>query len=253
MTQQSSGKAVNGLPSLYDEAADADTPDKSLSILSAVTGKEVARPAGHHKKPALRRVVSLFSLLIVGILGFTYWQNNGSEFEAKRTTSVSPSPTNLNVQRAKLAITLPAVARPEATAKATVHNDVAVIETVKGKPVLVPPGNASQQSDLKTLKAANTLPAQRRASNVATPPALSSTPASPMKEKNAVKKIAEQNGNSQVSKIRTPQALPAKPQPNQRNTVSVARADPDEKLLEGMLRLMRRDAPKDATHGRSAK
>lgn len=251
MTHQSNDKAPNGLPSLYDEVVDADTPDKSLSILSAVTGKEVAKPSGHNKKAALRRVAPLFILLIVGMLGFTYWQNSGGEFEAKLATSDSQPPVN-KMARPALAVNLPTAASTQAPPQATVHSDAAIIETIREKPTMASLGNSSLPSDLKTTETTNTPVRESPAAKVGAPPSLAIARTLPIEEKTA-KRITEENNNSKVAKTTTPQALPAGPQPRQRTNVSVAQTDPDEKLLEGMLRLMKREPPKDTTHMRSAR
>ncbi len=251
MTHQSNDKAPDGLPSLYDEVVDADTPDKSLSILSAVTGKEVAKPSGHNKKAALRRVAPLFILLIVGMLGFTYWQNSGGEFEAKLATSDSQLPVN-KVARPALAVNLPTAASAQAPPQATVHSDAAIIETIREKPTMASLGNSSLPSDLKTTETTNTPVRESPAAKVGAPPSLAIARTLPIEEKTA-KRITEENNNSKVAKTTTPQALPAGPQPRQRTNVSVAQTDPDEKLLEGMLRLMKREPPKDTTHMRSAR
>lgn len=250
MTHQSNDKAPNGLPSLYDEVVDADTPDKSLSILSAVTGKEVAKPSGHNKT-TLRRVAPLFILLIVGMLGFTYWQNSGGEFEAKLATSDSQLPVN-KVARPALAVNLPTAASTQAPPQATVHSDAAIIETIREKPTMASLGNSSLPSDLKTTETTNTPVIESPAAKADAPPSLAIARTLPI-EKKAAKRITEKNNNSKVAKTTTPQALPAGPQPRQRTNVSVAQTDPDEKLLEGMLRLMKREPPKDTTHMRSAR
>ena len=255
MTHQSNDKAPNGLPSLYDEVVDADTPDKSLSILSAVTGKEVAKPLGHNKTTP-RRVAPLFILLIVGMLGFTYWQNSGGEFEAKLATSDSQPPVN-KMARPALAVNLPTAASTQAPPQATVHSDAAIIETIREKPTMASLGNSSLPSDLKTTETTNTPVRESPAAKVGAPPSLAIARTAiartlPIEEKTA-KRITEENNNSKVAKTTTPQALPAGPQPRQRTNVSVAQTDPDEKLLEGMLRLMKREPPKDTTHMRSAR
>jgi hypothetical protein len=148
------------------------------------------------------------------MLGFAYWQHDGSGFEAMLAAPTSSPLANANAQQPTSAAPLPMVASgQQAIPGAVGQADAAVIELVMV--------------------------------DAFAPLALA--PALPIKEKIAVKKVAEKNETSKVPMTTIPQAPTVKPVLTKQNKVSVAQAatDPDEMLLEGMLRLMKRDTTKD--------
>ena len=268
--QKNSGAADNGPPSLFGEVPAEDTPGKTISILSAVTGKEVPKSSGR-KKALLHGLTPLLLLLTTGVLGFTFWQYSGSSLESKFATPVSTSLPTTVAKPSTPPVPLSTVASMQPTSKPANHADVAVIETLKPTPALAsvdqPPPS------LKKPESGNSRNSTARAAKAVARPRLASARVSPAKGKVAVKKVAEtprnakaaekiskpqvaeKTSNPKFAKTAITQASSAKPEPSAQKKVSGARAasDPDEKLLEGMLRLMKRDNTKDTTNMSSAK
>ena len=266
--QKNSGAADNGPPSLFGEVPAEDTPGKTISILSAVTGKEVPKSSGR-KKALLHGLTPLLLLLTTGVLGFTFWQYSGSSLESKFATPVGTSLPTTVAKPSTPPVPLSTVASLQPMLKNPA--DVAVIETLKPTPALAsvdqPPPS------LKKTDSGNSRNSTARATKAVARPRLASARVSPAKGKVAVKKametprnakvaektskpkVAAKTSNPKFAKTAITQASSAKPEPSAQKKVSVARAasDPDEKLLEGMLRLMKRDNTKDTTNMSSAK
>lgn len=263
MSYQSNGIVSSGLPSLYDEGATTDATDKSLSILSAVTGKEVVKSVGPHKSAMPVRTAFFYLLFISTMLGFAYWQYNHTEIGAWVARLSAPNSTEQKPQPKQL------VAKP-----AVVHSpapqtkiDTALIEKVSEK-TAVAQAHLPASPDSSTPHTPNT---STRASTIQTPvrpqPLLRSV--SPPVQKTEAKKMAKNSTVSLAAKgstvsAQTAQALPSsklKPSPqatqaaeaSQRATFTSAHTDPDEKLLEGMLRLMKRERHKEAAQVRAVK
>lgn len=268
MSYQSNGIVSNGLPSLYDEVPDTQTTDKSLSILSAVTGKEVTRPAGQqHSSSVPPRTVFLYTLFIATMLGFTYWQYNRHENSWGFATAVTPNPVANKAPQPTTA-TLPVTAgNPAPQAKM----DTALIETVKEKSATSSPFELLQADSKSTvvtkepliagqvekpgkptLTASSTVIAKKPVKNEI---ATKDSPAKTVNKSISPGRVAhtEKTGRSAQLKQPAPTNKAAAPaRPVQRTTVTSAQ-DPDEKLLEGMLRLMKRDHSADAAQGRTAR
>ena len=239
MAQRSNGSASDGPPSLFGEATPAGSSDKTISILSAVTGKEVAKSSTRRKAPRMRTFALFFGLLITGMLGLSYWQYKGDALLA-----AAPRPT-LTAVKTQLPAVTPSTAAthaPQTVREAAKPADTAVIEMVKSGPAgpVGPSAELKKPEPFKALLAANH-PVKAKAH-----PRVVLTPT---KNKVAVKTHRE------VAKTARPETTSPKSQAAQQKSVSVARAsgDPDEKLLEGMLRLMKRDNTNNKTNMSSAK
>lgn len=252
MTHHSNGAADSGPPSLFGELATADTPGKSISILSAVTGKEVPRTTTWEKKLPVTASMLFLLLLITGVLGFNFWQDSENAFAPKLAASQSKppiaAPTRVPVGPSPILSGSPA---PTKTTKTT---DVAVVESVKPVPALAyiaPPRQPEQKKKLASTKPTNSTAHPpnsqvKRATTIAS---------APIKKNSAQQNTAQTNKASSSIKTASARVSDAKEAPSKPKKVSVANAgsDPDEKLLEGMLRLMKRENAKDATNMSSAK
>jgi hypothetical protein len=247
MTQQSNGSASDGPPSLFGEAAAAGSSDKTISILSAVTGKELAKSSARRKAPPMRTFALFLGLLITGVLGLGYWQYGGNALLA-----MSTHPALSNVKTQPLAVTQSAVVaqHPKIVPKAVTPADTAVIEMVKNEPA-APVGPSAELNKPEPFKA---LLAEDHIVKAKAHPRIASTPTPPAKDKIAGKKVAVKTSR-ELAKVPPPEATPPKSEAAKQKSMSVARTsgDPDEKLLEGMLRLMKRDNTKDKTNMSSAK
>ncbi len=244
MTRQSNGSASDGPPSLFGEVAAVGSSDKTISILSAVTGKEVSKSSVRRKPSPMGAFVLFFGLLITGMLGLRYWQSGG---DTRIATSTHAPLTN--VKTPVLAVTGPATTPhvPQTVAKTATPADIAVIEVVKSGPV-ASPAELKKPDPFKALLAADH-PVKAQAH-----PHVALTPTPSTKDKLAVKKVTVKS-NREVAKASPAETTLSNSAVSKQKSVSVAHAsgDPDEKLLEGMLRLMKRDNAKDKTNMSSAK
>jgi hypothetical protein len=247
MTYQRSDATPGDLPSLFDKASTDETADKTISILSAATGRDGVMPVVR-KKNAPRRFMPLWILLTTGVAGGTYWHFNHANFdpspEAPPFLSQRTPPALHTVPGTKLH----ASAVPQAHLVSLGRTDTAVVEIVKDSPAKPAPLTLA----LKETRAEKAPPVSRQASSTRTlPPTTKSVP----HHKN--KSIASQDGahsadNVSVAFIK--KAAPAKPQVNDQQSVVVRSAtDTDVKLLEGILRLMKRDDTQDTPAMRAAK
>lgn len=265
MSYQSNGSVSTGFPSLYEEGTGNGAADKSLSILSAVTGKEIPKPVSQHKTAMPRRTTFLYLLFISTMLGFTYWQYANTILNARVATANTPATVSKTPHSAVAATTL---AVPDTRASQT-KIDAAIIEKVSEKSTV-----AAAQSPLPT----SDTPASGKASPQPTPAeikkpapskdllATSSAIKKTTVEKNVKKSAVAKTEKRSVSPMPSAQtAQPiraAKPttartaraaKPEQRTNLVSAQTDPDEKLLEGMLRLMKRERTQDAALVRPVK
>lgn len=265
MSYQSNGSVSTGFPSLYDEGTGTDAADKSLSILSAVTGKEVPKSVSQHKGAMPRRTVFLYLLFISTMLGFTYWQYNNTILGAWVATVITPA-TVTKTPQANVAATTPAVL---STRVPQAKTDAAIIEKVSEKP----PVNIAQNPLPSPATSLSRKAQPSPTSGAITKPGASKdllATASPNK-KTEVKKTSknptvaktEKRSASPTQSAETKQpiradkqttaATPRATKPAQRTTVASAQPDPDEKLLEGMLRLMKRERTNEAARVRPVK
>ncbi len=244
MTQQSNGSASDGLPSLFGEVAAAGSSDKTISILSAVTGKEVSKSSARRKASPMGTFVLFLGLLITAMLGLHYWQSG----EDTRMATSTHAPFT-SVKTPALAVTRPATTThvPQTVVKTPTPADTAVIEMVKSGPV-PPSAELKKPEPFKALLAADH-PVKSQAH-----PHVALTPPPPTKDKLAVKKVTVKS-NHDVAKASPAETKLPNAEASKQKSVSVVHAsgDPDEKLLEGMLRLMKRDNAKDKTNMGSAK
>lgn len=265
MSYQNNGSVSTGFPSLYDEGTGTDSTDKSLSILSAVTGKEVPKSVSQHKSAMPRRTLFLYLLFISTMFGFTYWQYNNTTLGAWVATVITPATVTKSTQT-NVAATTPAVPSTRATQAKT---DAAIIEKVSEKPPVTIAQNPLLSSDTPITRRANPPPTSGAITKPVPSKDLLAT-SSPNK-KTEVKKIAknpavakaEKRGASPMQSAQTKQPIRAAKQTTaatpratksaQRTTVASAQPDPDEKLLEGMLRLMKRERTNEAARVRPVK
>lgn len=269
MSYQSNGMVPNGPPSLYDEVTATETADKSLSILSAVTGKEVTRPAGQqHNSSVPPRTVFLYTLFIATMLGFTYWQYNRHDNGWGFATAVTPNPVANKAQQSVTAAMPVTVGNP---IPPTQKIDTALIETVKEKSATSSPFDLLQadgkspvitkepliagqveKSDKPTLAAPTTVIARNPDKNEV---AIKEFPAKTVNKSISPGQVAHADKTVRSVQVKQPAPTTKTAAPvrsAQRSTVTTAQ-DPDEKLLEGMLRLIKRDPSADAAQGRSAR
>lgn len=268
MSYRSEGIVSNGLPSLYDEVTTAETTDKGLSILSAVTGKEVTKPSGQHNSSVPPRTVFLYTLFIATMLGFAYWQYNSYENGIGVATVVAPIPVKNKLPQPTLAATSPIASTPAPQTKM----DTALIETVKEKSAAPTPLTVAKPDEKPTVATKAPLIVGQM-EKPAIPP-LATTPVIATKagvneiatKAMPAKEVIDNAPPVQVAPteklIRSAELKPTNSvaevaehtQPVQRSTTTTTTTqDPDEKLLEGILRLIKRDRPTDAAQGRAAK
>lgn len=253
MTHHSNGADDGDPPTLFGNFAPADNPGQSISILSAVTGKEVPRTAARKKKLPVMPSVFFLLLLVSGVWGFNFWQQKENALAPKLATTPQ-KPTIAAPAKLAPAETSVIATSALASAKTTSSSDVAVVETVKPAPTLATL-DAPQQAEPKK-KLTSTKPANKTASasKSQTKRATTLTDAA-SKRTRAKQKTAQASKASTTVKTAKASGSYAKNAPTKpkKSTVAKAGGDPDEKLLEGMLRLMKRENAKDATNMSSAK
>lgn len=253
MTHHSNGADDGGPPTLFGNFAPADTPGQSISILSAVTGKEVPRTAARKKKLPVMPSVLFLLLLVTGVLGFNFWQQNENAL-APTLVTTQHKPTIAAPAKLVPVQTSPIPDGSIASTNTTNTSDVAVVETVKPAPTLASTTTPSQPE--RKIKLVSTKPANKTASASKAQTKRATTTADATRKRNrAQQKTAQINKTSNTVKTVSARGSDAKEAPSKPKKVSVAKAggDPDEKLLEGMLRLMKRENAKDATNMSSTK
>lgn len=252
MTHRSNNADDGGPPTLFGNFAPADNPGQSISILSAVTGKEVPRTAARKKKLPVMPSVFFLLLLVTGVWGFNFWQQNENILAPKLATT-QPKPTIAAPAKLAPGQTSLLPRSSLASAKTTNTSDVAVVETVKPAPTLATL-DAPRQPELKK-KLTSTKPANKTASASKSQTKRATTMAdAASKRTRAQQKTARASKASSTEKTAKASESDAKNAPTKPRKATVAKAggDPDEKLLEGMLRLMKRENAKDATNMSSA-
>lgn len=264
MSYRNNGIVSTGFPSLYDAENSAESTDKSLSILSAVTGKEIAKPVPQHKTAISRRTISLYLLFIGTMLGFTYWQYNNAKPGGWIASVITPAPVTATAPP-KVAANAP-VAGAQRSQPAKV--DAAIIEKVSEKPAVHTTPN--QAPDAQAAVGQGTRPPANAVGAKTSSPtkptlATSTAPAKTGQKNNAkaasVARIEKRRALPERSVQPVQSSRPAKqadaPQQlaksTERTAVASAHPDPDEKLLEGMLRLMKRERTNEAARVRSTK
>lgn len=266
MSYRSDGIVSSGLPSLYDEETAAETADKSLSILSAVTGKEVNKPTGQRKSAMPARTIFLYMSFISTMLGFAYWQYQSQENAIEIATVVSPNPVTSKLSQPAGSVALPSPASTPAPQKKI---DAALIETIKEKSATPIPPSVLKPDAKPTVVAKAPLIAGRvekpgipplPASSAETKTGLNeieknATPAKEVKESPSPVQVAHTEKTIRSTEVKQANAAIAASDPVQptQRSATMTGSDPDEKLLEGILRLIKRDRPTDADHGRAAK
>lgn len=249
MAHRNSGTSMNGAPSLFGEAP-ADASGKTLSILSAVTGREVAGPV-RRSTPTPSRSIMLLMLLLAGVLGFAFWQHGDSGLAAKRLEPAAPLQPGRRVaenETDKPVMTQPTeAAGRHAGSAAEPRTDAAIIETL-AEPFTPSAVNAQATHTPGIADAPPAVETAVAREDMQQPaPALALTPALDLAPKKAAGQ--ERTGAAARRASPTPQPQsPARPEAPQRQQASVAKSgvDPDEKLLEEMLRLIKKDAAREA-------
>ena len=186
MTYQRNGAAQNEPPTLMGGIGTADTPAQGISILSAVTGRELAKPSGWKKNLSRRSLTPLLLLLVTGLLGLTYWQYGGNDFFGPLATLAHPPRVNPNAHKPSPPV--PAVALAEQSAKPAVPFEAAVVETVEqsAAPTSAPP--SLTQNYLAKME--KTPPVSAVKSKAKAQPGLARVRPLPAKQKMAVQKTA---------------------------------------------------------------
>lgn len=249
MMHENRGTATSAAPSLFGDAS--AVTDKTLSILSAVTGREASaasNPGKGGRAPA-RKLIPLFFLLIAAGLGWTFWQQGQSGLGIKAAPAGgpqlsgdgAPQPVMGKPERAPESVGN----MPRQAAEAITNKDVAVIETVSGKQVVAPIGQApaTTADGNKTGKA-----------DTHQPPLALAAPAPAKLESDTKKTIATNTDKPNAGAIPAqPDATQRTGKPKQAPSGVDKSVDSDEKLLETMLQLMNRSPAKEADRKSSAK
>ena len=239
MTYQRSDATPGALPSLFD-GAPADTADKTISILSAATGRDGVRPAAR-KQNAQGRLTPFLILIAAALAGGAYWQFNQSNFE--RSLETSPTLAQRTPPRLAYPAKLAAINVPRAVSPPSERIDTAVVEMVKDTAVkpLPPPRAAHKKMRAEKELLVVSQPVHRPTVK----PSKKSAPS--LAKKSVAKKSIVAHADHPASVAFIKKELPVKPETTRQQSVVIVRSatDSDEKLLEGMLRLMKRDDPKD--------
>lgn len=249
MMHENRGTATSAAPSLFGDAS--AVTDKTLSILSAVTGREAfatSNPGKGGRAPA-RKLIPLFFLLIAAGLGWTFWQQGQSGLGTKAAPAGGPQLSGDGAPQP--VIGKPARApefvgnMPRQAAEAITNKDVAVIETVSGKRVVAPIGQApATTADANKAGKADTHQ----------PPLALAAPAPTKLESDTKKTIATNTDKPNAGAISAqPDATQRTGKPKQAPSGVDKTVDSDEKLLETMLQLMNRSPAKEADRKSSAK
>lgn len=240
MTHENKGTATGAAPSLFGDAPASAVTEKSISILSAVTGREAvaASNSGKGGRAPARKFIPLFLLLVAAGLGWTFWQQGPSGFgiqtapmEGPQLSAGEMSPASGKPGRAPK----PVGNLHRQAADAIANKDVAVIETVSGKQVGAPNGQAPAMT-------ADGNPTDK--ADIHQPPLALAAPA-PAKPGSDTKKTIARSAQSDATQ-RTGK-------PKQASSRVDKTVDSDEKLLEAMLQLMDRSPASDADRKGSAK
>lgn len=249
MMHENRGTATSAAPSLFGDAS--AVTDKTLSILSAVTGREAfaaSNPGKGGRAPA-RKLIPLFFLLIAAGLGWTFWQQGQSGLGIKAAPAGGPQIFGDGAPQPTIGKPAPAPESvgnmPRQAAEAITNKDVAVIETVSGKRVVAPIGQApaTTADGNKTGKA-----------DIHQPPLALAAPAPAKLESDTKKTIATNTDKPNAGAISAqPDATQRTGKPKQAPSGVDKTVDSDEKLLETMLQLMNRSPAKEADRKSSAK
>lgn len=239
MSDQRSDATPGDFPSLFEKAS-VETADKTISILSAATGRESVNPVPR-KKNASPGLLPLGAVLAAGLIGVTYWHFNQTDFDRTHETSTlsqrtSPTPHMAQVTKSPASPSVPMQPR------ALEPVDRAVVETVKESAVKP----ASLTAALQEPRGEKAPPGAKRA-----PPAravASTTKATPaLQGKRPVQNQSAQPQDNGTSVAFIKKATPAATSDQQSVVVVRSAADTDVKLLEGILRLMKRDDTQDTS------
>lgn len=251
MMHENKGTATGAAPSLFGDAPASAVTDKTLSILSAVTGREAAAAstAGKSGRAPARKLIPLFFLLIAAGLGWTYWQQGQSGPGIKAAPAGGPQLFGGAAQQpamGKPGHALESASNlPRQAAGAITNKDMAVIETIPGRQVVAP----GDQVPATTADGNETGKADTRQ-----PPLALAAPA-PAKPGSDTKKTIATNAGKPNAGARS--AQPAATQrtgtPKQAPSRVDKTVDADEKLLETMLQLMNRSPDKEGDRKSSAK
>lgn len=250
MTHENGGKATSAAPSLFGYAPASAVTDKTISILSAVTGREATSASNSRKigRVSARKFIPLFSLLIAAGLGWAFWQQGQSGFGIKAAPAGGPQLSGDEAQQ-------PTMGKPgrgsesgsdipRQVAVAITKKDVAVIETVSDWPVAAPieQARATTADRNETVKA-----------DAGQPLLALSAPAPAKLETDTKESITAKTSKPKAGAITAqPIATKQTSKPKQAPSGAGKTIDGDEKLLEAMLQLMSRSPAKEADKKSSA-
>lgn len=231
-------------PSLFEKATTVEAASKTISILSAATGRDSIN-AAPHKKNVSPRILSVGALAAAGLIGVAYWHFNiarvdGTEDRLMVTQRVSTA--SATVRSAENSAPNAARLQPP---PARERNNTAVVEQVKvssveSDPLPAPVVNPRLYKKSPTAKPASPLRSVESTSKRKAPQASGR----PVEKSNAG------SANNITSVAYVQKDPPTRSVASDQQSVVMVRSatDADVKLLEGMLRLMRRDE----TQGSSA-
>lgn len=237
MSDQRSDATSGDLPTLFEKDSAVESTDKTISILSAVTGRD-----GVHSAPRKKSSSPGFMRLGVGLaaalIGASYWHFNKVDFDPTHQTATPQrtSPTPHIVQTTKAPVHPSAQMQPPAPERV----DIAVVETVKETPQKPTPLTTALKEPLEN----KISPVAKRASSTRPLPPLTKSPSSVQRKRSIQNQSIEpQDNGTSMAFIKKPP--PASTSEQQSVVVVRSAADTDVKLLEGILRLMRRDDTQD--------
>lgn len=237
MSDQRRDATQGDCPSLF-EMASAVEAGKTISILSAATGRDSMNPVPRSKNAPFR-FLPVGGIVAAGLLGGAYWHFTQTDFDRTHqvaTPSQRMPPAYRPAQAVKFSASPSAQGQPHAQERA----DTAVVETVKASPVKPALHTAALETP-RTINAANQAASQQNT--------MASVPKSkpPRADKQSVPKsrVSPANNVTSVAFIRKDASMRSAA-PDQQRVVAVSPAtDSDVKLLEGILRLMKRDDGQD--------
>lgn len=224
-------------PSLFDKTSAAGTATNTISILSAATGGDGIPP--YPQKNNIRgRFTRLFLLIATGLAGWAYWHFNHATFDRAPQASPilsQPKPLSSPIVRAEIVPTPGLAYAPSGSLERT---DIAVVEVMKDASVKPAPYAAA----LMHAPAVRAFPKIK--SDTSTKSLVPQTKSSvPLVKNRLPQKDGVRTPDTVASVAFIKDASPIKSKVAAQQSVVIVRSttDTDEKLLEGILRLIKRD------------
>lgn len=247
MIYQRNDPTPGGCPSLFDETFAAETANKPISILSAATGGD-GSPACPQKSHTPVRFTLLLLLMTAGLAGWAYRHFTQPGFHSSPEAAPILSQARPRSLPAVRADRMPAPRPGDAPTHPVAGSDIAVVEVMQHTlPDSVP--HAAAYSHVPADKA-SALSGRARSMPRVTPQASTS----PRVKTPPSLKAGVRTGNKVTSLASAKDASTIKPKVAHQN-VAKARSttDSDVKLLEGILRLIKREDAQEPSAMRPTK